>query len=179
MRNPDAWLARPALFSRSETCRAGPSCMIRCQAPPEQVGGTASGNEDQFRPPKPSGGYRFRERTLAGIHGNEEDAPKAYLLGREPRRSRKRPGQNGWLSQHLLPGVNTPGDDLTGSGSVEHDSAEKRQRVTSPTASASDGNGKRRKYISGIRLERPFQVLRLVVSGAMSQDGWRFLCWLF
>ena len=101
--------------------------MIRCQAPPEQVGGTASGNEDQFRPPKPSGGYRFRERTLAGIHGNEEDAPKAYLLGREPRRSRKRPGQNGWLSQHLLPGVNTLGDDLTGSGSVEHDSAEKRQ----------------------------------------------------
>jgi len=71
----------------------------------------------------------------------------------------------------------------TGSGSVEHDSAEKRQRVTSPTASASDGNGwgrtRRHQYISGIRLERPFQVLRLVVSGAMSQDGWRFLCWLF
>jgi len=89
------------------------------------------------------------------------------------------PGKNGWLSQHLLPGVNTLGDDLTGSGSVEHDSADKRERVRSPTASASDGNGKRRKYISSTRLERPFQVLRLVVSGAMSQDGWRFLCWLF
>jgi hypothetical protein len=37
----------------------------------------------------------------------------------------------------------------------------------------------RHQYISGIRLERPFRVLRLVVSGAMSQDGWRFLCWLF
>jgi hypothetical protein len=119
------------------------------------------------------------EATFAETHGNGRDAPKAELLGREPRRSRKRPGQNGWLSQHLLPGVNTLGDDLTGSGSVEHDSAEKRQRVRNPTVSASDGNGKRRKYISGIRLERPLKVLRLVVSGAMSQDGWRFLCWLF
>ena len=179
MRNPDAWVARPALFSRSETCRAGPSCMIRCQAPPEQVGGTASGNEDQFRPPKPSGGYRFRERTLAGIHGNEEDAPKAYLLGREPRRSRKRPGQNGWLSQHLLPGVNTPGDDLTGSGSVEHDSAEK-------TTARQEPNG------IGIRWERQKTQIyqrhppRAAVPGSAARrfrcnvaDGWRFLCWLF
>jgi hypothetical protein len=102
------------------------------------------GHEDAFPRPRLSARCRFGQGNFTGTRGNGRDAPKADLLGREPRRSRKRPGQNGWLSQHLLPGVNTPGDDLTGSGSVEHDSAEKRQRVTSPTASASDGNGKRR-----------------------------------
>jgi hypothetical protein len=35
---------------------------------------TASGHEDQLRPPSLSGRCRFGEATFAGIDGKEEDA---------------------------------------------------------------------------------------------------------
>jgi len=36
---------------------------------------TASGHEDQFRPPSLSGGCRLGKETFAGPGGEEEDAP--------------------------------------------------------------------------------------------------------
>ena len=34
------------------------------------------GHEDQFQPPRLSASSRFRKETIAGSHGNEQDAPK-------------------------------------------------------------------------------------------------------
>jgi hypothetical protein len=36
---------------------------------------TASGHEDQFRPPSLNGGCRLAKATFAGTHGNERKAP--------------------------------------------------------------------------------------------------------
>src|ERR1700730_11926819 len=87
------------------------------------------GHEDAFPRPRLSARCRFGQGNFTGTRGNGRDAPKADLLGREPRRFRKRPRQNGWLSQHLLPGVNTLGDDLTGSGSLGTRFSWKKQRL--------------------------------------------------
>ena len=40
---------------------------------------TASGNEDQFRPPSLSGGCGLGLETFAGTRGNEEEAPSTAV----------------------------------------------------------------------------------------------------
>jgi hypothetical protein len=42
---------------------------------------SASGHEDQFRPPSLNGGCRLAEATLAGTHGNEQEAPIPAVRG--------------------------------------------------------------------------------------------------
>jgi len=37
------------------------------------------GHEGRFAQPSPSAGYEFRKETIAGMHGNERDAPTAVV----------------------------------------------------------------------------------------------------
>jgi len=44
---------------------------------------TGMGHEEQFLLPRPTGRFRFSQRTFAGAHGNERDAPFAVVRGAE------------------------------------------------------------------------------------------------
>ena len=40
---------------------------------------TGMGHEEQFLLPRPTGRFRFSQRTFAGAHGNDADAPLADI----------------------------------------------------------------------------------------------------
>jgi hypothetical protein len=49
--------------------------MTAFRIPGELAQRSASGHEDQFRPPDLNGGRRLGKATFAGMGGKEEDAP--------------------------------------------------------------------------------------------------------